>query len=303
MRIAITGSSGLIGTALQASLRADGHQPVPMVRGAQRPGTISWDPAGGRLEVADLEGLDGVVHLAGEGIGEKRWTSEQKARIRDSRLKGTTLLCAAVASTTDQPAVMVSGSAIGYYGDRGDDQLTELSGPGQDFLADLCVAWEAATAPARAAGIRVANIRTGIVLAPQGGVLTRMAPLFRLGLGGRLGSGRQWMSWVSLADEVAAIRFLLDRPVSGPVNVTAPRPVTNSEFTRSLARVLHRPAFLVVPSLGPKLAFGRELAEQLLFASQRVLPEALVDAGFEFRHHDVEPALRAALGKDPDHGS
>jgi uncharacterized protein (TIGR01777 family) len=295
VRIAITGSGGLIGSALRASLEADGHHAVPVVRGAARPGSISWDPAAGRLDPADLEGLDGVVHLAGEGIGEKRWSAAQKAKIRDSRTQGTTLLCDALASLSAKPAVLVSGSAIGFYGDRGEDQLTEQSGPGSGFLAELCLAWEASTAAAEAAGIPVARIRTGIVLSGEGGALARMARLFKIGLGGRLGSGDQWMSWISLADEVGAIRFLLDHPVAGPVNLTAPGPVTNAVFTKALGRVLHRPTLLPVPAFGPKLLLGSELAEQLLFYSQRVLPDVLVEAGYEFRYDEVETALRAAL--------
>ena len=295
MRIAITGSSGLIGSALRASLEADGHQVVPVVRDAGRPGAITWDPAGGRLDPAGLEGLDGVVNLAGEGIGEKRWTAAQKARIRDSRTQGTTLLCEALASLSDKPRVLVSGSAIGFYGNRGDDQLTEQSGPGSGFLAELCLAWEAATAPAEAAGISVARIRTGIVLSGKGGALARMARMFKLGVGGRLGPGTQWMSWIGLADEVGAIRFLLDHPTSGPVNLTGPGPVTNAVFTKALGRVVHRPTVVPIPAFGPKLLLGGEMAEELLFYSQRVLPDVLVDAGYEFRHDDVETALLAAL--------
>jgi len=295
VRIAITGSSGLIGSALRASLEADGHQVVPVVRDAGRPGAITWDPAGGRLDPAGLEGLDGVVNLAGEGIGEKRWTAAQKARIRDSRTQGTTLLCEALASLSDKPRVLVSGSAIGFYGNRGDDQLTEQSGPGSGFLAELCLAWEAATAPAEAAGISVARIRTGIVLSGKGGALARMARMFKLGVGGRLGPGTQWMSWIGLADEVGAIRFLLDHPTSGPVNLTGPGPVTNAVFTKALGRVVHRPTVVPIPAFGPKLLLGGEMAEELLFYSQRVLPDVLVDAGYEFRHDDVETALLAAL--------
>jgi uncharacterized protein (TIGR01777 family) len=295
VRIAITGSSGLIGSALRASLEADGHQPVPVVRAAGRPGTILWDPARGELDAAALEGLDGVVHLAGEGIGEKRWTPAQKAKIVDSRTQGTTLLCEALASLTHKPPVLVSGSAIGFYGDRGDEQLTEQSGPGSGFLTEICLAWEAATAPAEEAGIRVARIRTGVVLSRKGGALGRMVPLFKLGVGGRLGSGKQWMSWISLDDEVAAIRFLLEHPVSGPVNGTAPNPVTNAVLTKALGRTLHRPTFLAVPAFGPKLVLGRELAEQLLFYSQRVQPDVLMDAGFSHKHTDIETALQAVL--------
>jgi uncharacterized protein (TIGR01777 family) len=297
VRIAITGSSGLVGTALQARLAADGHTVVPIVRAAGRPGTITWDPMAGRLDPTDLEGLDGVVHLAGEGIGDKRWTDEQKRKILESRSKGTTLLAEALAATTARPPVLVSGSAIGFYGDRGDEQLTEASGPGTGFLTEVCLAWEASTAAAEAAGIRVAHLRTGIVLAPKGGALGKMLPLFRLGLGGRFGSGRQWMSWVALDDEVDAIRFLLTHDVSGPVNATAPNPVTSAVFAKALGASLHRPSFVPVPAFGPRLLLGRELADQLLFASQRVHPDVLIDAGYVFHHAELDDALRSVLSR------
>jgi uncharacterized protein (TIGR01777 family) len=293
--IAITGSSGLIGSALRSRLEADGHAVVPIVRGEARPGSISWDPMAGRLDPADLEGLDGVVHLAGEGIGEKRWTDEQKRKVIESRSKGTALLAEALAATTQRPPVLVSGSAIGFYGDRGDEQLTETSGPGTGFLTEICQAWEAGTAAAEAAGIRVAHLRTGIVLAPKGGALGKMLPLFKLGVGGRFGSGRQWMSWISLEDEVDAIRFLLAHEVSGPVNATAPNPVTNAVFAKALGASLHRPSIVPVPAFGPRLLLGRELADQLLFASQRVHPDALIDAGYEFTHPDLAGALAAVV--------
>ncbi|MDP1818290.1 MAG: TIGR01777 family oxidoreductase [Acidimicrobiales bacterium] len=301
MRIAITGSSGLIGTALRASLAAGGHEAVPIVRGAPRPGAVSWDPDAGRLDGHDLEGLDGVVHLAGESIGAKRWSPAQKAKVLESRTKGTQLLCAALGSLDQKPPVLVSGSAIGFYGDRGDEPLTEESAPGSGFLAELCLAWEAAAAPAEAAGIRVAKVRTGIVLTPEGGALGKMLPLFKLGVGGRLGSGRQWMSWISLVDEVGAIRFLLEHDVAGPVNLTAPAPVTNAAFTKALGKAVHRPTLLPVPSFGPRLLLGRELAEEVVLAGQRVLPEVLLAAGFEFRHRDVHSALQAVFTKEPVH--
>jgi uncharacterized protein (TIGR01777 family) len=295
MRVAITGSSGLVGSALASSLEADGHTVVPIVRRDGGPGTVRWDIDAGHVDSAGLEGLDGVVHLAGEGIGEKRWTDEQKQRIRESRTKGTALLVEALTSLTDRPPVLVSGSAIGIYGDRGDEQLTESSATGRGFLADVAMAWEAAAEPAAAAGIRVTRIRTGIVLSAAGGALGRMAGLARFGLLGKLGSGRQWMSWISLADEVGAIRFLLEHEVDGPVNLTAPHPVTNAVFTKTLGRVLHRPTFLPVPSFGPKLVVGAELAQALLYDGQRVLPEVLLDAGYEFEDADLETTLRKLL--------
>ncbi len=297
MRIAITGSSGLIGTALVRSLEADGHTVVRVVRSSGGAGTVRWDIERGDIDAAGLEGLDGVVHLAGEGIGEKRWTDEQKRKIKESRSKGTHLLAEALAGLSDKPPVLVSGSAIGIYGDRGDEQLTEASTPGTGFLAEVAEAWEAAAAPAEAAGIRVARIRTGIVLDADGGALQRLATIARFGALGKIGSGQQWMSWVALADEVGAIRFLLERDVAGPVNVTAPVPVTNEVFTKALGRVLRRPTFLPVPSFGPKLLLGAELAQSLLYDGQRVLPDVLQEAGYEFQHTDLEPALRTILSR------
>ena len=299
MRIAITGSSGLIGGGLASALEADGHQVVRVVRStsAATAGAVRWDIDRGDIDAAGLEGLDGVVHLAGEGIGEKRWTDEQKRKVLESRTKGTRLLADALASLDAKPPVLVSGAAVGVYGNRGDEQLTETSPPGTGFLAEVVVAWEAAAQPAEDAGIRVPRIRTGMVLDADGGALPRLARLCRFAILGKLGSGRQWMSWISLADEVAAIRFLLgpECSVRGPVNLTAPGPVTNEVFTKALGRVLHRPTFLPIPSFGPKLVLGAELATALLYEGQRALPDVLVDAGFEFRHPDLEPTLRDLL--------
>ncbi len=299
MDIAITGASGLIGRALSDALRNAGHRPIPLVRRDPAPGedAIRWDPAAGTIDADSLEGVGAVVHLAGEGIAEKRWNEAQKRRILDSRVDGTTLLSATLAGLDRPPGVLLSGSAIGFYGERGDEELTEASDPGDLFISDVCRAWEAATAPAEAAGIRVAHLRTGIVLDAHGGALAKTLPLFRFGLGGRLGSGRQWWSWIGIEDEVGAIVFLLDADVSGPVNLTAPAPVTNAEFTKVLGRVLGRPTLLPVPAFGPKILLGSELAEQLLFTSARVLPEVLISAGYEFRSPDLEGALRQELGK------
>lgn len=297
MRIAITGSSGLIGSALVRSLEADGHAAVRVVRSGGGKNTVRWDIDRGEIDAAGLEALDGVVHLAGEGIAEKRWTDDQKRKILESRTKGTALLANTVAALNDKPPVLVSGSAIGVYGNRGDEQLTEASAPGSGFLADVVVAWEAAAGPAEAAGIRVSKIRTGIVLDKDGGVLQRLVGLARFGLLGKLGSGQQWMSWISLADQVGAIRFLLEHDVAGPVNLTSPAPVTNAVFTKALGRVLKRPTFLPVPSFGPKILVGSELAQALLLDGQRVLPEVLLDAGYEFRHSDLETTLRHLLHK------
>jgi hypothetical protein len=298
MDIAITGSSGLIGAALTASLTGDGHNVLRVVRRAPNGSDeVRWDPAAGTIDAPGLEGLDAVVHLAGESIGGGRWSEAKKAAIRDSRIAGTTLLAETLAKSDRPPSVLVSGSAIGYYGDRGDQVLTEASTPAQDFLARICVDWEAATAAAETAGIRVAHARTGIVLDRAEGALARMLPLFKLGLGGRLGNGRQYWSWISLADEVAALRYLIEHPLSGPVNLTAPNPATNAEFTKSLARALKRPALVPVPAFGPKLVLGGELAEALLFASARVQPAVLSEAGYSFHHPTLDAALTAVLSR------
>jgi uncharacterized protein (TIGR01777 family) len=303
MKIAITGSSGLIGTALRRSLEADGHAVVRVVRGATgsaartEPGAVAWDPTGGTIDAGGLEGLDGVVHLAGAGIGDKRWSDERRLELVLSRTKGTALLAETLAGLDRPPPVLVSGSAIGYYGDRGDELLTEQSEPGDDFLARLCIDWEAATTPAADAGIRVTTIRTGLVLSTDGGALPKLLPLFRLGLGGRFGSGRQWWSWIDGADEVAAIRFLLEHDVRGPVNLTAPGPVTNAELTKVLGHVLSRPTVLPVPAFGPRLLLGKDLADSLLFTSARVQPAALEAAGFAFRQPELEAAFRTLLDR------
>jgi uncharacterized protein len=293
MDIAVTGSSGLIGTALTRALEADGHRVLPVVRSGRADGTISWDPAAGTIDAAALEGLDAVVHLAGEGIASGPWTAKQRGRIHDSRAHGTRLLADTLADLARPPAVLVSGSAIGYYGSRGDEVLTESSSPGDGFLPDVCVAWEAATAPAATAGIRTVHVRTGIVLDPAGGSLGKQLLAFRLGLGARAGNGRQWLSWISLADEVAAIRHALDHPtLDGPVNLTAPNPVTNAEFTEEVAAALHRPAFLVIPRATRRLPFWvGPLVDSLLFDSARVRPDALLASDFEFAHPELVPAL------------
>jgi uncharacterized protein len=297
MDVAITGASGMIGRALTISLRADGHRVLRFQRGGVTSGdVIGWDPDAGRIDAPALEGIDAIVHLAGEGIGERRWTDEQKARIRDSRVRGTAVLAAAVASRERKPRVLVSGSAMGYYGSRGDEVLTEQSAPGTDFLAQLCVAWEAEAAPATEAGVRTVFTRTGIVLDAGGGALKQMLLPFKLGLGGRQGSGKQWMSWIALADEVGAIRFAIDNDtLRGPANLVAPNPVTNAEFAKTLGQVLHRPTILPTPLLPLKLKFGAELVETLLMASQRVTPAALQSAGYQFGFETLEAALRAVV--------
>ena len=299
-QIVVTGSSGLIGTALVRQLRADGHRVVGLVRRAPKVDEIQWDPAAGQLRGGDLEGVDAVVHLAGAGIADHRWTASYKQEILRSRVDSTLLLARTLASLDRPPPVWLSGSAIGIYGARGDEELDETSQAGTGFLAEVCEAWEQSTEPAAASGIRVAHLRTGIVLTARGGALAKQLPLFKLGLGGKLGSGHQWQSWISLDDEVRAIAHLLAADVHGPVNLAAPNPVTNAEFTDVLARVLHRPHLPAIPSFGPKLLLGAELADHLLFTGQRVRPRALSVSGFSFSHPELEPALRAILaGRDP----
>ena len=296
MKIAITGSTGLLGTALRGRLTADGHDVVPIVRRTASEGEVSWDPVAGTIDAAGLEGVDGVVNLAGAGIGDERWSDERKRVLVESRTESTDLLARTLAGLDRPPAVLLSGSAIGYYGDRDDEVLTETSAPGDAFLSDLCVAWEAATAPAEAAGIRTAHLRTGIVLSEDGGALAKMLLPFKLGIGGRLGSGKQWMSWISIDDHVRAMLHLLDVDVRGPVDLTAPAPVRNADFTKALGRELGRPTILPIPSIGPRLLLGKELAQALLYESQRVLPSVLEDSGFVFRHPTIEDALAAVLG-------
>ncbi|MBM4069718.1 MAG: TIGR01777 family protein [Planctomycetes bacterium] len=300
MKVAITGSTGLVGSALVPLLSTGGHNVVRLVRSADgsRAGEVAWDPATGRIDADGLEGLDGVVHLAGENIAARRWNAEQKARIRDSRVQGTTLLCETLAKLRQPPRVLISASAIGFYGNRGDEPLHEASGNGGGFLPEVCREWEAATQPAAKAGIRVVHLRFGIILSPRGGALAKMLTPFRLGLGGRIGSGQQWMSWIALDDVVGSIyHALATESLRGPVNVVAPRPVQNREFTRTLGRVLWRPTLFPMPGFMARLAFG-EMADELLLASARVSPQALLDSGYWFLYSDLESALRHLLGKD-----
>lgn len=298
MDVAITGSSGLIGSALADALHRRGDRVIPVVRGKTR--GLRWDPTAGTIDAAGFAGLDAVVHLAGEGIGDKRWTPEQKAAILESRTAGTRLLAETLAGLERPPSVLVSGSAIGYYGDRGAEELTEVSssGPADDFLVDVCLQWEAATAAAEAAGIRTVHLRTGIVLSSGGGALARMLTPFRFGLGGRIGSGNQYMSWISLADEVGAIVHALEHEqVRGALNATGPTPVTNREFTDTLGHVLHRPTVLPTPLLPLKAVYGAELVQHLLLDGQRVLPTKLTETGYEFHHDTLHDALHAAIGR------
>ncbi len=298
MRVLISGATGLIGTALVERLRAGGHQPVRLVRRDPTGDDVVWRPSERALPAGALEGADAVVNLAGAGIGEHRWTDAYRAEILASRIDATATLAAAIAAAgSDAPGVFLSGSAVGFYGDRGDEVLTERSAGGGGFLADVCRQWEAAAQPAVAAGCRVVNLRTGIVLAGHGGALAKQLPLFRLGLGGRIGSGRQWWSWIALEDHVSAMVHLLTADLDGPVNLTAPNPATNTEFTRTLGRVLHRPTLLAVPGFAPKVLLGADLAEALLLEGQRVQPEVLRSAGFTWRHPELAGALAAALGR------
>jgi len=308
MDVLVTGSSGLIGTALLDALAGGGHRATRLVRSPSAAGTggggpteVMWDPAHHTIDTAALEAagpFDGVVHLAGAGVGDRRWTPARRLAIRSSRTDGTELLATALAALPSPPPALVSSSAVGYYGDRGADVLTEESSAGMGFLAEVCVAWEGATAPATVAGIRTVLLRTGIVLSTRGGALGKQLPLFRLGLGGRIGSGRQYRSWITLDDQVAAIlHCLTDDSLAGPVNATAPAPATDAELARELGAVLHRPSFLAVPAPALKLVLGTEMASDMVLASQRVLPEKLLAAGFAFAHTDLAGALRSVLGR------
>ncbi|MGW9070690.1 TIGR01777 family oxidoreductase [Streptomyces yangpuensis] len=295
MRIAVTGSTGLIGSALVRSLRADGHEVVRFVRREPAaPDEARWDPERGHVDPAGLAGCGAVVHLAGAGIGDHRWTAAYKRKIRDSRVLGTAAIANALAGLDEPPAVLVSGSAVGYYGDTGDRPVDEDTPAGHGFLPSVCVEWEAAAAPAREAGIRTAFARTGLVVAKEGGAWGRMFPLFRAGVGGRLGDGRQYWPYISLRDEVAALRHIIDTPsLSGPVNLTAPEPLTNRQVTAAMGRVLRRPAVLPVPAVALRIALG-EFSEDVL-GGQRARPARLLESGFVFRDPGIEQAIRAAL--------
>ncbi len=299
MKVLVTGSSGLIGSALVPSLSADGHQVTRLVRPKTRPGAeqVVWDPDAGRLDPATIEGFDAVVHLAGENVAGRRWTAEQKRRLRDSRVKSTQLLAGTLARLAHPPRTLISASAVGYYGDRGDEILTEDSSSGSDFPSGMCRDWEEAAELAVRSNIRVVKLRIGAVLSPAGGALALMLPSFKAGLGAALGSGCQYMSWIAIDDLTGVIQHVLsNESLSGPLNAVAPQPVTNREFTKTLGRVLGRPTFLAVPSFVLRIAVG-EIAEALLLASQRVLPARLQSSGYTFRHSALEGALRHLLGK------
>lgn len=298
MHIAVTGSSGLIGEALVAFLSTGGHQVTPIVRRSAGEGEIGWNPAEGRIDAEALRDVDAVVHLAGEPIASRRWSDAQKARILESRTTSTRLLAETLAGLDDdRPRALVVASGINYYGDRGDERLTEESPSGSGFLAEVCPQWEAASQPAEDAGVRVVRVRTGIVQTPEGGALAKLLIPFRLGLGGRLGNGSQWTSWISLDDVVGIYHHALTEPsVVGVVNATAPEPVTNAEYTKVLGDVLGRPTVLPVPRVAPRAVLG-EMADELLFASMRVLPERTLATGYTFQHPTLEECLRHVLGR------
>lgn len=299
MTIVVSGSRGLIGSALARVLAGEGHIVVRLVRsGGAVPGASArWDPQTGAVDPGGLEGCDAVVHLAGESIAGGAWTAERKRKIRDSRVEGTRLLCETLLRLHNPPAALLCASAVGYYGDRGEEVLREESPPGTGFLAQVCREWEEAAELAARGGIRVVRLRFGMVLSPDGGALARMLPPFRAGLGGRMGSGRQYVSWIALDDVVGAVRHAIRTgSLAGPVNVTAPHPVDNREFTRILGRVLSRPARVPAPAFALRLAFG-EMADELLLASARAEPARLVASGYEFRFPSLDGALRNLLGK------
>ena len=296
MKILISGATGLVGAALTSFLTAKGDQVIKLTRGTSAGDAIHWDPSSGTIKTSDLEGFDGVVHLAGESVAQ-RWTPEAKDKIRLSRVKGTQALVQALCQLQSKPKTLICASAIGFYGDRGSEALSEESPPGTGFLAGVCREWEDASAPAGNAGIRTVIMRFGIILSEKGGALAKMLPIFQLGAGGTLGSGQQYMSWIALDDIVQAVYFALQTPsLSGPVNAVGPKPVTNAQFTATLGKVLRRPTFLPVPSFGPRLLFG-EMANEMLYAGAKVHPAKLEKHGFSFAQPELEAALRQELRK------
>ena len=297
MRIAISGSRGFIGSSLARMLRSEGNEIHPIVRHAPRLGEIGIDLSRHSLDCSQIEGrsigvVDIVYHLAGEPLTPGRWNSKKREEIRSSRISSTDVIARAIAAASETPNVLVNMSASGYYGSRGDEILTEQSAAGEGFLAELCRAWESATAPARAVGVRVVHARTGIVIGKDGGILKAVAPLFRIGLGGRLGVGSQWMSPISLVDELRALIFVaMNEEIHGPCNLTSPIPITNSDFTKALGSALHRPTLLHVPEIGLRLALGNRVTDEMVLASQRILPTRLQSSGFQFRQPRIEEAI------------
>lgn len=298
MQIVISGASGLVGTALQQQLLNEGHTVTNLVRKATTNGDEStWDPYAGVIDLDVLRAADAVINLSGAGIGDRRWSQSYRKTLLESRIRTTSLLAGSLATLASDgnQRMLLNSSAIGIYGDRGDEEVDESSEHGSGFLADICLDWEAATSPAEQAGVRVVHLRTGIVMSKKGGVLKKLLPLFKLGLGGRLGSGRQWQSWISIDDEIGAIVHLLSAEVSGAVNLTAPNPVTNQQFTAALGRAVRRPTLFSVPAFAPKILVGGEFAEQLLLTGQRVLPTKLVQSGYVFTHSTLDEAFTALL--------
>ncbi|MFT6764668.1 MAG: hypothetical protein ACJAXA_003338 [Candidatus Aldehydirespiratoraceae bacterium] len=295
--MAITGASGLIGTALSRQLTDDGHDVVRVVRRAPSDNEIGWSVTEGRIDDGAFNGIDAVVHLAGAGIADKRWTDSYKKVLLESRTVGTALVAQAVNDAENPPSVLLSGSAIGIYGSSDTETFTETSAAGSGFLAEICEAWESSAAPAQSDRTRVALLRTGIVMSTEGGALKKQLPVFKMMLGGKMGSGTQWQSWIHIDDEVGAIIHLLNSTLAGPVNLTAPNPVTNAEFTKSLGGAVGRPTFMPIPKFGPKLVLGGELADNLLFSGQKVLPAALEADGFTFQHPTLDGALSNLLKK------
>jgi uncharacterized protein len=297
MKVLISGATGMIGSALTRELESKGHQTTRLTRSPGSDDDVGWDPSAGEIDASRLEGVDAVVHLAGESIAEGRWTAERKRRILESRRLGTGLLARTIANLSEPPGVMVGASAVGYYGDRGNELLREDSGPGNNFLGEVCRVWEKAADPAREAGIRVVHTRFGIVLTPKGGALGTTLPIFKLGGGGRIGSGRQYWSWVALDDVVGSIIHALENDsVEGPINVGSPNPLTNAEYTKVLGKVLNRPTVFPLPAPAARLMLG-EIADELLLASARMEPAKLEETGYEFRYPELEDALRHLLNK------
>ncbi len=297
LQVAITGASGMIGRPLVRALTEAGHQPIKVVRSAPKSDEIGWKPAEGSIDAAAFEGLDAVVNLAGEPIAPKRWNDAYRSRLVKSRTDGTALIAKTLMEANNGPKRLLNASAIGFYGDRGDEPLDETSARGDGFLAELCQKWEDSAQPAIDAGISTAFLRTGIVLHPKGGALQKLLPLFKIGLGGKFGSGKQIMSWITLDDEVGSIMHLLTSGGEGPFNLTAPNPISNSQLTSALSRVLKRPAILPVPAFGPKLIFGEEAAQALLFDSAKIYPKATQADGYRFKHPEIEAGLRSLLRK------